>query len=376
MRICALVTTKTKDIKRLKAKIAKIQNCRGSITVEAAILLPIFIAAIMTFVFIIKVYYIHEIVQQAITSACEEMSLYSLLYYETNADELISSLEKFTSSQNADSVSGNTWIAPIVEQFGKDASDYVRAQMALVPISKILVKKNLEVSYFDNVDKRLRLLNLKDGFEGIDFSNSRILADDKSIDIIISYKMSFPFLKEFIPEINITQMASSYVWAGEAGVKYAEEEAEATCVWNMSNINRGKEIRKLQGANLPFNFPTIAIFKNGTATSIKSLNIDEVYYKNSNNLKKKLLLYINMLEEFERGESGGIAIEKWQVYKKELRLIIPETELMANQQQTINECMQVAREKGIDLVIIKAYGKEQDKQTAPKSEMKGNASKK
>jgi hypothetical protein len=359
----------------LLKKIAKstiIKNSKGSITVEAAILLPIFIAAIMTFVFIIKVYYVHEIVQQAITSACEEMSLYSLLYYETNADELISSLEKFTSSQKADDALGNTWIAPVVEQLGKDASDYVRAQLVFVPISKILVKKNLEVSYFDNVDNRLRLLNLKDGFEGIDFSSSRMLADDKSIDIIICYKMSFPFLKEFIPEIKITQMASSYIWAGEAGVKNAGEEAEVTCVWNMSNINRGREIRKLQGANLPFNFPTIAIFKNGTATSIKSLNIDEEYYKNSNNLKKKLLLYINKLEEFEGGENGGIKIEKWQVYKKELRLIIPETELIANQQQTINECILEARKKGIDLVIIKAYGKEQDKQTAPQSEINEN----
>ncbi len=363
-----MVTINTKNITRLKARIAKMQNCRGSITVEAAILIPIFIAAIMTFVFIIKVYYVHEIVQQAITSACEEMSLYSLLYYETNVDELISSLEKFTSSQEADNALGNTWIAPIIEQLGKDASDYVRAQVVLVPISKILVKKNLEVSYFDNVDNRLRLLNLKDGFEGIDFSSSRMLADDKSIDIIICYEMSFPFLKEFIPKIRITQMASSYVWAGEAGIKNAAEEAEATCVWNMSNINRGREIRKLQGANLPFNFPTIAIFENGTATSIKSLNIDEVYYKNANNLKKKVLQYINKLEEFEGGESGGTTIERWQVYKKELRLIIPETELMANQQQTINECIQVARTKGIDLVIIKAYGKQQDKQTVPQSE--------
>ncbi len=367
-----MATTKTKNITSQKAKIAKMQNCRGSITVEAAILLPVFIAAIMTFVFIIKVYYVHEIMQQAITSACEEMSLYSLLYYETNADELISSLEKFTSSQKADNTSGDTWIAPIIEQFGKDASDYVRAQVVLVPISKILVKKNLEVSYFDNVDNRLRLLNLKDGFEGIDFSSSRMLADDKSIDIIISYKMSFPFLKEFIPEIKITQMASSYVWAGEAGAQNAGEEAEVTCVWNMSNINRGREIRKLQEANLPFNFPSIAIFKNGTATSIKSLNIDDTYYKNANNLKNKLLMYINKLEEFQGGESGGVTIEKWQIYKKELRLIIPQTELMANQQQTINECIQVAKKKGIDLVIIKAYGKEQDKQTTPQSEKKIN----
>lgn len=357
-----LVTTNKKDISILKAGFTKIYNTKGSITVEAAVLLPVFIAAILTFVFIIKVYYTHEIVQQALASACEEMSLYSLLYYETNADELISGLEKFTDSQKNDNSADDvvdTNIATLIKQFGKGTSDYIRAQVVLVPVSKALVKKNLEVSYYDSVDARLKLLNLKEGFEGIDFSKSRLLADEKSIDLIVKYKMSFPFLTQFMPEIQITQMASSYVWAGEDGIKKSEEtETEETGIWNMSNMSRGKEIRKRQGANLPFNFPTIAIFKNGTATSIKSLNIDEAYYKSSNNLKKQILLYINKLEEFEGNESTAIKIEKWQIYKKELRLIIPETELSVNQQQTINECIQLARAKGIYLVVIKAYGKE------------------
>ncbi|MHB8064887.1 MAG: endonuclease toxin domain-containing protein, partial [Ruminiclostridium sp.] len=123
------------------------------------------------------------------------------------------------------------------------------------------------------------------------------------------------------------------------------------------------EIRKLQGANLPYNFPTIAIFQNGTATSIKSLNIDEIYYQNSSNLKKKLMLYIDKLEAFEGGKSTSITIESYQINQKELRLVIPETELQANQQQTIDECIQIARSKGIDLKLVKAYGKENTAQS-------------
>lgn len=345
-----------------KGLISKFHNIRGSITVEAAIILPIFIAVIMTFVFVIKVYYTHEIMQQAITGACEEMSLYSLLYYETNADEVISSLENFSKSQKISEAFGDSWITSVVEQLGKDATNYVRAQTVLVPVSKALVKKNLEVSYFDNVDERLRGLNLKEGFDGLDFTSSRMMADGKSIEIIVSYEMSFPFLTQILPAIRITQMASSCIWAGENGVNEAEDK-EAMGIWDMTNLNRGKEIRKLQGANLPFNFPTIAIFKNGTATSIKSLNIDEEYYKNSINLKKKILQYIDNLDEFNGWESTAITIESWQINKKELRLIIPETELLTNQQLTINECIQIARDKGIDLVVIKAYGRESDKQS-------------
>lgn len=345
-------------------------NTKGSITVEAAILLPVFIIAIMIFVFIIKVYYTNEIMQHAITGACNEMSVYSLIYYETNADEVISSIEKFCNSQKVNDVFGDTLITSLVQKLGKDATDYVRAQVILVPITKVLVKKNLNVSYYSDVNKRLESLNLKDGFEGIDFSASRMLADGKSINIVASYEMSFPFLAQLFPGIKITQMASAYVWAGEDGVKKAEDEAadDGTNVWNMSNIKRGQQIRNLQGANLPFNFPTIAIFNNGTATSIKSLNIDEVYYQNSSNLKKKLLSYIDKLEEFEGGKSTTITIDSSQIYKKELRLIIPETNLLANQQQTINECIQIARGKGITLKVVKAYGKENTEQNATKKQ--------
>jgi len=333
---------------------------KGSITVEAAILLPFFIIAIMSFVFIIKVYYTNEIVQHAIAGACNEMSVYSLLYYETNADEVISGLERFSSSQTVSDALGDTWITTIVEQLGKEATDYVRAQVALVPITKVLVKKNLEVSYYNDVDDRLKSLNLKEGFNGIDFTSSRMLADGKSIDLVASYEMSFPFLPQLFPRIKIKQMASACVWAGEDGVKKLEDDAleGVASVWDMDNIKRGREIRKLQGANLPYNFPTISKFQNGTATSTKSLNINKVYYQNSRNLKLKLMNYINKLEEFSGGKSNSITIDSNEILRKELILIIPETQVLPNQKQTIDECIQIARSKGIDLKIIKAYGKE------------------
>lgn len=334
-------------------------NTKGSITVEAAILLPFFVIAIMTFVFIIKVYYTNEIVQQAITGACNEMSVYSLLYYETNAEEVISGIEKFSNSQEVRDAIGDSSIISFVQQMGKDATDYVRAQVALVPITKMLVKRNLEVSYFDDVDARLKGLNLKDGFNSIDFTSSRMLADGKSIDIVASYEMKFPFLTQLFPAIKIKQMASACVWAGEEGINTGEaEDGDETSLWNMNNIKRGREIRKLQGANLPYNFPTIAKFQAGTATSIKSLNIDKVYYQNSRNLNLKLMVNINKLEDFNEGKSNSVSINSNQILRKELLLIIPETELLPNQQQTIDECIQIAKSKGIDLKVIKAYGKE------------------
>lgn len=332
---------------------------KGSVTVEAAVFLPIFVIAIMSFVFTIKVYYTNEIVQHAISGACNEMSVYSLLYYQTNAEEVIGGIEKFSQSEQISEMFGDTKVLSYVQHLGKEATDYVRAQAALVPITKYLVKKNLNLGVSDNADARLKGLNLKEGFEAIDFSKSRMLSDGKSIDIIAEYELEFPFLSSVLPGIKITQVASSRIWAGEEGVNTGEANDESTSsVWDMSNIKRGREIRKLQGANLPFNFPAISNFENGVATSIHSLNIDETYYHTSKNLKQKLLTLINKLEAFNGAQSGKVSVDNHEIFIRELRIILPETEVLAHQQQTLEECRLIANSKGIELKIIKAYGKQ------------------
>lgn len=340
-------------------KTGKNNYINGSITVEAAILLPVFIISVVAFVYIIKFFYTHEIVQQAITGACNEMGAYSLLYYETNAEELISGIEKFTNSEEVSETLGNSSVALYIRQLGKEASDTIRAQVALIPLTKYLVKKNLSFSLGDDVDSRLKGLHIKNGFMGIDFSDSRLLADGRSVDITAEYQMTFPFLSQLLPGLKISQSASCCIWAGEDGIDLTGDTDEASeNIWHLGNLERGRKIRELQGANLPFSFPTVAIFKNGTVTAIKSLNMDETYYKNSENLKEKLVSMINKLQEFNGASSGDTAIQKSEILRKELRLIIPETELQADQQQILDQSVTLARTKGIELIVIKAYGKE------------------
>lgn len=333
---------------------SKIALKKGSFTVEAAVMLPVFIIVFVIFAFLIKMYYVNEIIQHAITGVCSEMSAYSLLYYETNADEILGAIEKICNSDSINDTSGDNQFRMYIKTLGKNASDYLRAQSVLVPLTKILVKKNLEVNYCKDVNKRLKSLHLKDGFESLDFSESKMLADGKSIEIAVNYKISFPLCASLFSGIKIRQVAVSCIWAGEDGINKNEA---VSSVWSLDNISRGRKIRELQAANLPYFFPTIANFQNGTATSIKSLNICKAYYNSSSNLKKKLLQYIDKLETFEGGESSGVTIEGLSISRKELRLIIPETELLQNQQNTLDECALIAQRKGIYMNIIKAYGK-------------------
>ncbi len=329
---------------------------------EATICLPFFIIAVISFVFLIKIYFAHEIIQHAITGASNEMSVYSLMYYSTNAEELVGGLEEFCNSDKVSNTLENTGILPYIREFGKDATDYVRAQAVLVPMTRILAREHLGTSS-DKADIRLKNLNITDGFEGIDFTRSRMLADGKSIDIVAEYKLEFPFLTKLLPGIKITQTASVCVWAGEEGVSSLKGDSEENkeneqSVWNLENIKRGREIRRLQGANLPFNFPVISKYEDGTASSIKSLNLDETYYQNTANLQNKLKGYIKKLSAFNGGKSGAVTIDGGQILKKELILVVPETDISPAQLQTLNKCIDTAREQGINLKIVQAYGKQ------------------
>ncbi|WP_242835647.1 pilus assembly protein TadE [Ruminiclostridium josui] len=326
---------------------------------EAAICLPFFIMVVILFVFLIKAYFAHEIIQHAISGACNEMSVYSLIYYSTNAEDLIGGVEKFINSEKVSDELENTELLHYIREFGKDVKDYLRAQAVLVPITKILVREYLGTSS-DRADIKLKNLNLTDGLEGIDFTQSKFLDDGRSIDIVAEYELEFPFLTQLLPGIKITQTASACVWAGEDGVSSLKGDSEENeqCVWDLENIKRGREIRRLQGANLPFNFPVISKYDNGIATSIKSLNLDELYYHNTDNLQSKVKGYIKKLQEFNGGKRGSVTIDGSQIYKKELILVVPETNITSAQLQTLNKCIDIAEENGIRLKIVKAYGKQ------------------
>jgi hypothetical protein len=226
---------------------------KGSITVESAIVLPVVIIAVLFFVYIIKLYYTVEVIQHAISETSQSMGVYSLLYYKTNGEELISGIEKFCSSEEVDKSLGSTGLSGYIQDIGSEVTDYARAQVVLVPITRLLVKNNLNVNYFDNVDSRLKSLNIKNSFAGLDFSESRMLSDERSIDIIVKYEVNFPILSRFIPAFKITQKSSSCVWAGEDGISDEQQNTnpDSDCIWDKDNIERGKEIRRLEGANLP-----------------------------------------------------------------------------------------------------------------------------
>lgn len=66
----------------------KLRNAKGSITVEAAIVLPLFISAFITVAFLIKLVYVHEMVQHAISETANELAVYGYVYHISGMQEI------------------------------------------------------------------------------------------------------------------------------------------------------------------------------------------------------------------------------------------------------------------------------------------------
>lgn len=74
----------------------------GYATVEAAIVIPIVILSIISILFVIKVFYIQNIVQTSLDEACNEMSYLSYLYDKSKLLDVTNDLESHFSAVNED----------------------------------------------------------------------------------------------------------------------------------------------------------------------------------------------------------------------------------------------------------------------------------
>lgn len=65
-------------------------------------------------------------------------------------------------------------------------------------------------------------------------------------------------------------------------------------MWSLKPFERGVEIEKMLGQNLPSNFPVIDKFENGLATSIKSMDLSAKTYQNIATMDRTLTVYIDL----------------------------------------------------------------------------------
>ncbi len=335
---------------------------RGSITLEAAVFLPFFICVIVSVVFLVKVVYIQEFVRRAAAETAEDMASYSYLIYRSGIND---TLEEWVAQGFDKGLKGSVsdeggipealleWMSGIARE---ELTDGIRTEM-MMPVVRPLLKKHLSGPSGKAAHEYLLSLGIEGGYKGLDFSGTKFLyngTDD--ILICIGYDINIPVPFRIAGKLHFRQQAYCRAWMG--GDMPSEED-----IWALDNLSRGKRIREIFGASLPWGFPGISSFKNGTAILIRSMDITAASYSNPGQAEETVNGYTDKLADY-RGQPvpwgrDRIVIKPGDISSRKLLLVIPSNKLSSDAEQAIQRSRRYAVSKGI-ILQIRRYGRKKN----------------
>ncbi len=155
--------------------------------------------------------------------------------------------------------------------------------------------------------------------------------------------------KEALADVMVDEFIHSFKYALKAclqGDVYKES------VWELSALERGEVIEEKLGGNLPKNFPVLDLFENGEATSIKSIDVSAKSYQKKSPFSRKLKGYVKELAQFTGAKSNGIEIKASDIQQRELKIVLQQNKLNANQQEVLREIKAYGQTQSVRVQII------------------------
>ena len=275
-----------------------LKGTKGSVTVEAAVILPIVMSVIISFIFIIKLVHTHVTIQHALNDTANQLATYSYLYsagglqkiHDSTKDSLEGKGEQ--AQKDMELVSGS-WDALLeitgdsfenegssenilqtlksIKDAGNDTTQTVKGISELTkriaanpkeelisigsllgdslledgktsvikPVVGYLVCKNLRSGEKD-ADTVLKRLSVVNGLEGLDFSRSTIFKDKKTIDVMVKYKLKLQLPVNILPEIYIIQRSTVRAWLDGEGEEWAGKNKGSTSSENNTDNSDGE----------------------------------------------------------------------------------------------------------------------------------------
>ncbi len=123
-------------------------------------------------------------------------------------------------------------------------------------------------------------------------------------------------------------------------------------LWSPGNVSRGRDYEELNGANIGGNYPVIDDFRNGVATSFKTIDLRSPSYQTSIQVTQAVSRYVNKLNGFAGRKWGnGICAPEGQIRVRVLDIGIPLESASKEQQRGLREASAYARSKGISVLI-------------------------
>lgn len=394
-----------------------IKNRKGALTVEAAIVMPLFICVILSFALFIKIVYTQSIVQHALNETANELSVYSYLYSASGAQKLHDSAkdyvedksklaqEQINSTVDALGTLGNTKKSieearddlknADIEKLSKDIGEikdlskeniangkalkdkldavvknpkqqiitfasflaqgaFEDSKGALVsPVIRVMCKKHIASDELD-ADRRLKSLGVVNGISGLDFSETKILYDKENIDIIVRYKVESGLPINYLPELYFIQRANVRAWLDGDGKTPNAVDAEPVST-NLWGLSVRDRTNKIFELEGKDTPENVAIIKynSGDIVDVTSINLSEKSYATTSGVKSRINSSIRKLRDFSNKEYTDIK-------SRTLIVIIPEKSLEAREdvkKLLTDDCLRYAKENNVILKYKESYGK-------------------
>lgn len=175
---------------------------KGTITIETALVLPLFLFAVLTFCYLFQVMEFQLKLQAALNQAAEQTASYGYLLgrvaevTEQKAEEFLEKTELF---------SKNGLLSL------DDAGDKVIKLLYTAPAETVL--GHLTAMYMDMEDAGL--LRVDGGWEGISFAGSCLRDEERCVVVSARYKIEVPFIPESAAEIEVCQNAVCRLHCGD-----------------------------------------------------------------------------------------------------------------------------------------------------------------
>ncbi len=127
---------------------------------------------------------------------------------------------------------------------------------------------------------------------------------------------------------------------------------QAASPWSLGPSPRGFAIEEALGGNLPRSFPTIDSFANGTATSIKSIDLTASSYQSAGRLTSRLNGYVDSVAGFDGAVFDGVRVAPGATTTRELVVAIQPGVASSAQQAALTQVVQYGASNGVTVRVV------------------------
>jgi len=329
---------------------------RGSLTLEAAIALPVFICVVIAFAFLLRVVQVHERMQHALCQAALEIAGVSYIYDVSGLLDVQRELEGLEgrAAERVKEAAVRTsqfasWLPAAADMNLVNYFDRAGAALAngansllFMHFAKFVTEKYLEGRGVP---------------QGLDFMWSAYLHEGDDVKLNVNYTFDMPVpIKPPYP-LGVEQTAHARAWLSGAGSRAIREDQrdEEDDIWSLGNFVRGVRIQEIFHANLPIGFPGLSSYEDGTATLIRSLDTTAASYQTASGIGKTIDEYVRAIRDYGGQDkpwgNDQIVIPAEDIAVRRLVLVIPKNDVSPAVGREIDRCIRDALAQGVILQV-------------------------